>query len=111
MDVWLTRSDLSIELARYDKPLLHYHPDAALIRTRGYGWFVDNLRGSVFEGHGFRFVTTQSDYEFSTHLFETTWSAEAPIWFCLAATAFAPTLAILRRRFRRRKANPAHASR
>jgi hypothetical protein len=101
VDLSITRSDVAIELARYDKPLLHYHPDATLIRTRGYGWFVDNLRGTVFEGHGFRFVTAQSDYEFSTRLFETTWSARAPMWFSLAATAITPALALLRRRIRR----------
>lgn len=100
---WSSDADTqSLTLERYDRPLASYHPSATFLRTAGYGWFVDNLRGWESESiwaAGFRASRDDCDYENSTKLFMTRWHGTVPQWFALLTFAFPSAFLVFRPRF------------
>src|SRR3954464_11074441 len=95
-------SDFDVKVTRYATPLKYSHPDAPFFRTRGYGWFVDNVRGGAWPLGPVEFETTQADFEYAHTLFLTDWRPRCSYWLAIPAPLLLPVAWFASRRRARR---------
>lgn len=81
---------LRMTVTRFTRQLSEHHPDATLFRLTGYGWFVDNLRGSEFSAAGIVARTTSCDFEMTNRLFKMDCSLRLPFWLLAILVSFFP---------------------
>lgn len=96
-DIDLQPGSFSGTLTRYAAALTHEYPDAPLIRTRGYGWFVGDERVSGFEVGNFSLIRQECDYEYRSKVFFISWRLRTPYWLAMILAGIFPA-AWLRRR-------------